>query len=476
LLAFAPKRLQLGEARNVRDLRPTNFIQVLVQEFCKDRTIPLHPDDEVVSETAIDNFKDDFEKDSILASSLRVTINSAIPAAKGTQPIRSLFSTILLGSICFGFGIAAENHAIAQLPEGISLPTKLRVQQTAGWWPTNGTAAKEQFAGSAACIRCHADKSATFATTEMAHAAVSIEDSAVARTPAVLQLRASPYDYELKNVQGKNILLVSDAKVSVSQSVSWSFGLGRMGQTYLYEQDGNYYEAHVSYYSALHALDITPGQTHAIPSSLESAAGRRMSTEETQLCFGCHTTGSTLKGQFDPGGISLGITCEACHGPGANHVASENLGTAPPGESLIFNPASLDRVASVDFCGACHRTWEDVLTLNPGLGIFNVRFAPYRLENSKCWKQGDGRITCLACHDPHRPLSHDTSSYDSACLQCHSRTPPGKRNAGRAVATCRVAAKDCVTCHMPKYEPPGLHSSFTDHWIRVVRAKASYPE
>jgi len=28
---------------------------------------------------------------------------------------------------------------------------------------------------------------------------------------------------------------------------------------------------------------------------------------------------------------------------------------------------------------------------------------------------------------------------------------------------------------MPKYEPPGLHYRFTDHWIRVVRPGKSYP-
>ena len=52
-------------------------------------------------------------------------------------------------------------------------------------------------------------------------------------------------------------------------------------------------------------------------------------------------------------------------------------------------------------------------------GVFNVRFAPYRLENSRCWAEGDSRITCVACHDPHKPLSHDVASYDANCLACH---------------------------------------------------------
>ena len=37
------------------------------------------------------------------------------------------------------------------------------------------------------------------------------------------------------------------------------------------------------------------------------------------------------------------------------------------------------------------------------------------------------------------------------------------------------AQTKCVTCHMPKYEPPGFHAKFTDHWIRVVGPGVSYP-
>jgi hypothetical protein len=146
-------------------------------------------------------------------------------------------------------------------------------------------------------------------------------------------------------------------------------------------------------------------------------------------------------------------------------------------ETLILNPRRLNRVDSVDFCGACHRTWEDVvINGQTALGVFNIRFAPYRLENSKCWKKGDARITCVACHDPHQPLSRDPSSYDSVCVQCHFKTAEIKSKVSHTPAVCTVGTRNCATCHMPKYEPPTLHSSFTDHWIRVVRPQALYPE
>ena len=392
--------------------------------------------------------------------------------ASPMRQIRSLLYAALLAGGCLAGarGLSAQQG----VPPGISLTTKLRVQDTVGWWPTKGSAAKEQYVGNTQCARCHAAKAAGFDTAAMAHAAVRAENSEVFGKHDSLELQLGPYHYELQKLAGKASLKVSDAKASLSLPLLWGFGNGRMGQTYISEQNGSYYESHVSFYVATQSLDITPGQSRAIPGNLESAAGRRMSPEEAKLCFGCHTTASAIKGQFDPDALVAGVACEACHGPGLNHVAAENSGAPEPGDSLILNPARLDRIDSVDFCGACHRTWEDVLT-SGNLGIFNVRFAPYRLENSECWKQGDKRISCIACHDPHKPLSHDAGSYDSVCLQCHSK-PATQQNIAQVPAVCPVATKECVTCHMPKYEPPGLHSSFTDHWIRIVRAREPYPE
>ena len=89
------------------------------------------------------------------------------------------------------------------------------------------------------------------------------------------------------------------------------------------------------------------------------------------------------------------------------------------GDELIFDPRRLTPSDSVDFCGACHRTWWDVSS-NMDIGILNLRFAPYRLEKSRCWGKGDRRITCVACHDPHKPLAEDPAFYDQRCLACHA--------------------------------------------------------
>ena len=55
-----------------------------------------------------------------------------------------------------------------------------------------------------------------------------------------------------------------------------------------------------------------------------------------------------------------GVTCEACHGPGAKHVNLMDEEKPAEARLAIFNPRRLNPVALVDFCGACHRTWNDV--------------------------------------------------------------------------------------------------------------------
>jgi hypothetical protein len=105
-----------------------------------------------------------------------------------------------------------------------------------------------------------------------------------------------------------------------------------------------------------------------------------------------------------------------------------------------------------------------------------VRFAPYRLENSKCWqKTRSNLLTCAACHNPHQPLVHDSASYDSRCLQCHAAEQGGSKKIAIHQRACPVRTSDCVSCHMPKIEPPNLHSAFTDHWIRIIRLGKPYP-
>jgi hypothetical protein len=171
------------------------------------------------------------------------------------------------------------------------------------------------------------------------------------------------------------------------------------------------------------------------------------------------------------GDLHPGVTCENCHGPGSEHLSEMKASPDFNSSNLkIFNPGKLSPADLNDFCGSCHRSTRDVLSMNIH-DVRNVRFQPYRLENSRCYDPTDKRITCIACHDPHRSLVTSAASYDAKCLSCHAQ---GKSE-GKMAAACPKAMHNCVSCHMPKTVLPGAHYEFTDHYIRIVRPGEHYP-
>jgi len=346
-----------------------------------------------------------------------------------------------------------------------SIATEMRLIDP-GWWPTKGTFARDQYVGSEVCGRCHHDIFATQTNTPMAHAVKPALPDAFANMPRTMHFRIGSFDYSLSQTAMGAEYSTTNGQQSASAVLNWVFGDRQFGDTFLYQQGGNYFESRVSYYTATNGLDLTTGRTRFSPSRLETALGRRMSPDEPPLCFGCHSTASSADGMFRPAGMILGVTCEACHGPGAQHVAQMSLEHDATASPLIFNPARLDPADSMDFCGACHRTAADV-TLNPVSGAFVLRFPAYRLEQSRCWRNGDARLTCTACHDPHKVRVQDAAFYDKVCVSCHSPASDAIKAQTHAIPTCKVSNHDCVRCHMPKQMIRSMHTEFTDHKIAI---------
>jgi hypothetical protein len=373
--------------------------------------------------------------------------------------VRVVSRAVALGVLLVG-GLQAPRTARAQ-----GMATADRIQGP-GWWPTKGTPPRSDYVGAAACARCHKPHAATQPATSMARTAARAELSEVFREHPALSFRLGRYSYRVDTGGGQSVYTVTDGTRSVSAPLSWALGVGRVGQTWLFERDGRLYESRMSYYDSIKGLDFTPARALPAPRDVEEAMGRAVDGPEARRCLGCHTTASTTDNALDLAHLVSGVTCEACHGPGARHVAAIEQDRVGEARQAVLNPRTLDPAASVDFCGACHATWWDV-TLANETGIAALRSQPYRLESSRCWGKGDARLTCVACHEPHRPRESDPAFYDTRCLSCHvsGKVATTREHPGRA---CPVATGRCVTCHMPKYDVPWMHTKFTDHLIRVV--------
>ena len=108
-------------------------------------------------------------------------------------------------------------------------------------------------------------------------------------------------------------------------------------------------------------------------------------------------------------------------------------------------------------------------------GQTDVRFQPYRLANSKCFDGTDPRISCVACHDPHKKVVRDSPSYyDPKCLACHAPLLPkrSRRNPRKGLPGRQIELRQLP--HAKVSLPNGL-MQFSDHQIRIVKTGEPFP-
>ncbi len=149
-------------------------------------------------------------------------------------------------------------------------------------------------------------------------------------------------------------------------------------------------------------------------------------------CGSCHTTGYRPEGTaFEttfPGVTGdfshINITCEACHGPAAEHVA------APSSSNITID-------LSAAGCGACHtRGSNDTVALASGGFIRHHEQYPEQLNSPHSF------LRCTDCHDGHVGRYQGVRT---ACETCHPAE--AVEYAGSSMDAKGV---NCVDCHMGK--------------------------
>jgi tetratricopeptide (TPR) repeat protein len=263
-----------------------------------------------------------------------------------------------------------------------------------------------QYVGSKACQKCHADKFALQSKSEHAHA------------------------------------------LEPGQKAQWAFGAGDKAITFVDQTGEETIAEHgLSYYTATKSMGVTPG--HADASDI---VYRTFDSLGTALrCFRCHSTGPiTLAAGYKVAPSELGIRCETCHGPGLAHVKQ------PGAPGTIQNPKRLTPTELNRLCGACHRQASDLDHETDWTNAWNVRHQPSYLHRAACFRNSNGRLSCLTCHDPHGPLNKTASLYDARCISCHKSV----------IHKTAIASRSCVSCHMPQVRTSAT-LEFTNHWIGI---------
>lgn len=304
--------------------------------------------------------------------------------------------------------------------------------------------ASAQFAGAQVCAQCHA--SLARAQSASRHAA-ALRPAAQTDLAALMNARPmrerSGIAFSYSPREDGVAVSIAQGAARIDALLEWAFGAGAQGITPVARREGVYYEHRLSWYREPGHAARTLGHPGAPSETPEKALGIAQSNATITKCFACHATG--VRPGPDLTGMTPGVTCERCHGPGAAHVKS-----ALPAD--VARLSKLNAQESVQQCAECHRATaplDDPAT---------VRYQPVGLSASRCF-QVSGTLSCITCHDPHADASQDAKFYAAKCLGCHAA-------GGAAIKQCQRAEKaDCLPCHMKKASPfPFL--TFTDHRIR----------
>lgn len=318
------------------------------------------------------------------------------------------------------------------------------------------------FAGTQACLSCHrglAGQTATHHYHTMSPASDPVHRKAFARGGTVTDsTRGLTYRPAL-GPRGPEIVAVQ-GKGEERALAKWAFGSGNRAFTYVGDFDGAAVELRLSYFRQVGRWDFTPGQQPKYPVS--TPVGNEVSAADVTACVNCHTTAAVVKnGVVDPEKSTLGIGCEGCHGAGRPHIRAVQAGE----RDLRMARLAADRHrTTLELCGSCHRTEATGGDPHsPDTQGQLPRLQGPAMALSRCYRESQGRLTCVTCHNPHRNAS-DTSraEYNRICGSCHQGP------AHRQTICPRAPKGDCVSCHMPAQSVRMPTSPvFHTHWIKI---------
>lgn len=318
----------------------------------------------------------------------------------------------------------------------------------------------QQWADERRCAECH-EQAESFWKTGHARTLTKVTDEASREALLVvsheLQRQGIPLRMEFDD---DRVIVTHQLQNTAAQQavLNYCFGSGQHAQTWvgtLPDSQGatEILEYRWSKYHLHDEVALTPGQPEHPPPSYFAQLGLLNDAPKARQCFACHTSAlPDDDGKIDFAHAQLGVTCQRCHGPRQQHLATD-------GEFVDDFWQTATQMESIHRCGECHRRADEQLPHEiHENNVSLVRFQPVGLVQSRCFQHSE--MTCLSCHDPHRTLEEQDSLGLWQCFQCHA-------GEDQQSTDCRSGHFDgCIDCHMPKVRMDAP-LEFTDHWIRV---------
>lgn len=221
------------------------------------------------------------------------------------------------------------------------------------------------------------------------------------------------------------------------------------------------------------------------------------------MCAECHSTNlhknyDLERDAYNTVWAEIDVGCQACHGPGAAHVAwarGENATTGPNASAagLVVDVMHADASYELAACAACHSRRQRITHGDRYGQTFLDDFRPATLRDGLYHPDGQildevyvwgsfvqskmhtAGVRCSNCHEPHGLGLR--APGNAVCVQCHSDSPVERFTTLEPKdydtpdhhfhETGTVGAQ-CVGCHMPSQTYMVIDSRH-DHSFRIPR-------
>jgi len=179
-------------------------------------------------------------------------------------------------------------------------------------------------------------------------------------------------------------------------------------------------------------------------------------------CLECHTTRyekgyDAVRDCYDSTWVERGVGCEACHGPGAAHVEHRRQGRASDSYGHVAGTTPLPGCV---FCHSRRAMLAD--PYDPGLpadeqmdlelldsGLYHpdgqLRGEAYEWVSFQMSRMAAEGVGCHDCHEPHAGTLR--TSGNALCMRCHEPQLDTPQHTHHAAGSTGGV---CVECHMPE--------------------------
>lgn len=210
-----------------------------------------------------------------------------------------------------------------------------------------------------------------------------------------------------------------------ADDVFFTLGVGRHYQAYVTEVDDGIYRVLPAQWSV--------AEEAWVPMPLADDWSDPAYDFNSQ-CAGCHTTNyNAEKLEWD----EVGVQCEACHGPGLNHVEiADDAGSSISNDEYDELSSAINFGLDSQVCGQCHirGTNEETglplpIGYHPGGDLLDPAvFTPFDTSNMDAWfETGHAKLPNMqfnewmqSSHPNSLTSAQDSENFDASCLDCHS--------------------------------------------------------